>query len=106
MVNGHYAWDEDIPGAEIVAGKGNATPMPDAVDERLIRLWASPQGAPKAAIKGVAPDSADLAPTPARCSRTESIRRAQTSLTVGGWQASRDVSDPRCSRRDRDRYFE
>lgn len=53
VVHGHYAWDENIPGAELIAGKGKATPMPDAVDARLIRLWASPQGAPKAAIAGV-----------------------------------------------------
>ncbi len=26
--------------------------MPGAVEERLIRLWASPQGAPKAAMAG------------------------------------------------------
>jgi len=50
VVSGKYAWNEDIAGAEIVAGKGKATPMPGAVEERLIRLWASPQGAPKAAI--------------------------------------------------------
>ena len=42
VVSGQYAWNEDIPGAEIVAGKGKATPMPAAVQERLIRLWASP----------------------------------------------------------------
>src|ERR1700733_11114063 len=33
VVSGHYAWNEDIPGAEIVAGKGKATPMPGAVEE-------------------------------------------------------------------------
>jgi hypothetical protein len=49
VVSGQYAWDEDIPGAEIVAGKGKATPRPTLLRERLIRLWASPQGAPKAA---------------------------------------------------------
>src|SRR5579863_6978952 len=49
VVSGHYAWNEDIAGAEIIGGKGKATPMPGAVEERLIRLWASPQGAPKAA---------------------------------------------------------
>src|SRR5436190_19027934 len=53
VVSGQYAWNEDIPGAEIVPGKGKATPMPTAVQDRLIRLWASPQGAPKAAILGV-----------------------------------------------------
>ena len=53
VVSGGYAWNEDIPGAEIVPGKGKATPLPAAaVQERLIRLWASPQGAPKAAIAG------------------------------------------------------
>src|SRR5260221_7839180 len=48
------AWDEDIPGAEIVAGKGKATPRPEALEERRIRLWASPHGAAKAAIAGAA----------------------------------------------------
>jgi hypothetical protein len=52
VVSGRYAWDEDIPGAEIMPGEGMATPRPDALDERLIRLWASPQGAPKAALAG------------------------------------------------------
>src|SRR4026208_1104146 len=47
--SGQDAWDEDIPGAEIVAGKGKATPRANLLRERLIRLWASPQGAPKAA---------------------------------------------------------
>src|SRR5580765_2562896 len=54
VVSGEYAWDEDIPGAELVPGKGKATPRPAAVQERLIRLWASPHGAPKAAIAGAA----------------------------------------------------
>ena len=49
VVSGQFAWNEDIPGAEIVPGKGKATPMPAAYAERAIRLWASPQGAPKAA---------------------------------------------------------
>jgi len=52
VVNGVYAWNEDIPGAEIIAGKGKATPMPATVQERLIRLWAGPQGAVKAAMAG------------------------------------------------------
>jgi len=52
VVSGQYAWDEDILGAEIVAGKGKATPRPALLAERLIRLWASPQGAPKAAAAG------------------------------------------------------
>ena len=52
VVSGDYAWDEDVPGAGLVAGEGTATPMADARDERLIRLWSSPQGAVKAALAG------------------------------------------------------
>jgi len=52
VVSGQYAWDEDMLGAEIVPGKGKATPKPALLAERLIRLWASPQGAPKAAAAG------------------------------------------------------
>jgi hypothetical protein len=52
VVSGLYAWDEDTPGAEIGGTKGKATPMPTAVQERLIRMWASPYGAPKAAVAG------------------------------------------------------
>src|SRR5690606_30683684 len=52
VVSWQYAWNEDTPGAEIAGTKGSATPAPAAVQERLIRLWASPQGAPKAALAG------------------------------------------------------
>jgi hypothetical protein len=52
VVSGLYAWDEDTPGAEIGLAKGKTTPMPGTVQERLIRFWASPQGAPKAAVAG------------------------------------------------------
>ena len=52
VVSGLYAWDEDTPGAGIGPTKGKTTPMPATVPERLIRLWASPQGAPKAAVAG------------------------------------------------------
>jgi len=52
VVSWKYAWNEDTPGAEIGATKGKTTPMPATVQERLIRLWASPQGAPKAALAG------------------------------------------------------
>jgi hypothetical protein len=34
VVSGAYAWDEDIPGAELVPGKGKATPMPATIEER------------------------------------------------------------------------
>src|SRR5437773_4467907 len=52
VVSGLYAWNEDTPGAEIGPTKGKTSPMPGTEQERLIRLWASPQGAPKAAVAG------------------------------------------------------
>ena len=52
VVSGLYAWNEDAVGAEIGPMKGKVTAMPNTVQERLIRLWASPQGAPKAALAG------------------------------------------------------
>jgi hypothetical protein len=66
-LSGTSAWDEDMPGAELVPGKGKATPKPAALEERLIRLWASPHGAPKAAIAGAAglPPSESFGQNPA-----------------------------------------
>jgi len=52
VVSGLYAWNEDAVGAEIGPMKGKVTPMANTVQERLIRMWASPQGAPKAAVAG------------------------------------------------------
>src|SRR5262245_43080241 len=52
VLSGAYAWNEDIPGAELIAGKGKATPMPATVEERTLRVWASSQGAWKAAMAG------------------------------------------------------
>jgi hypothetical protein len=53
VLSGAYAWNEDIPGAELIKGKGKATPMAAAIEERMIRLWASPQGALKSALAGI-----------------------------------------------------
>jgi hypothetical protein len=47
-----FAWDEDVIGAGLIPGRGTATPKPDALSERLIRLWSGPQGAVKAAHMG------------------------------------------------------
>jgi len=52
VVSGLYAWNEDVAGAEVGSTKGKAVPTANAVQERLIRIWASPQGAPKAALAG------------------------------------------------------
>jgi hypothetical protein len=52
VVSGLYAWNEDTPGAQIDGSKAKTVPTPGAEQERLVRLWASPQGAPKAAVAG------------------------------------------------------
>ncbi len=51
VLSGAYTWNEDVMGAELT-GEGKATPMPAVVEERMIRLWANPQGAWKAAMFG------------------------------------------------------
>jgi len=86
VVNGEYAWNEDIAGAEIIAGKGKATPMPAAVEERLIRLWASPQGAPKAAIMAAAPN-AELGANPGTLLQNGVMKAGETSLSWEGGKA-------------------
>ena len=53
VLSGAYAWNEDIPGAELIKGKGKATPMAAATRARMIRLWAGPQGALKSALAGI-----------------------------------------------------
>ena len=53
-MSGDYAWDDDIPGAELVPGKGKSTPNRAALTDRRIRLWAGPHGSIKAAIAGAA----------------------------------------------------
>jgi hypothetical protein len=92
VVSETYAWNEDIPGAEIVPGKGKATPMPAALQERLIRLWASPQGAPKAAIAGAAglPTSETFAKNPAVL--LESPRPAAAGMaTTLSWDTGQPI---------------
>jgi hypothetical protein len=87
VVSGQYAWNEDIVGAEIIAGKGKATPMPAAVEERLIRLWASPQGAPKAALTGVS-ETAEWGANPATLLQDGVTTAGRTSLS---WEAGKPV---------------
>jgi hypothetical protein len=91
-MSGEFAWDEDIPGAEIVAGKGKATPRPDALQERLIRLWASPHGAPKAAIAGAAglPPSQSFGQNPAVLVDRQAAAGAKPTTTLT-WQGDRAV---------------
>jgi hypothetical protein len=91
-VSGTYAWDEDIPGAELVPGKGKATPRPAALEERLIRLWASPQGAPKAAIAGAAglPPSQSFGQNPAVLLDRQTTAGAQATTTLS-WEGEKAV---------------
>ena len=91
-MSGQYAWDEDRPGAEIVAGEGKATPRPATLQERRIRLWASPHGAPKAAIAAAAGVSlADaFAQNPATLLDRQAAAGVKGSTTLE-WQGDRPV---------------
>ena len=87
VVSGFYAWDEDAPGAEIGGAKGKATPMPAAVQDRLIRLWASPQGAPKAAVMGTS-DTFWLGANPGTLFDDGLAKVGQTSVA---WESGKPV---------------
>jgi hypothetical protein len=91
-MSGDFAWDEDIPGAEIVAGKGKATPRPATLEERRIRLWASPHGAPKAAIAGAAglPVSESFGQNPAILVDRQAAAGAKPTTTLS-WQGNKAV---------------
>src|SRR5271168_3546412 len=86
VLSGAYTWNEDIPGAELVPGKGKATPMPATVEERMIRLWASPQGAFKAAFAGTS-DPPEMAPRPQRVPADVSMA-GKTSVV---WEGNKPV---------------
>jgi hypothetical protein len=91
-MSGEYAWDEDIPGAEIVPGKGKATPRPEAFQERWIRLWASPHGAPKAAIAGAAglPLSESFGQNPAVLIDRQTAAGVKATTTLS-WQGEKAI---------------
>jgi hypothetical protein len=91
-ISGQYVWDEDIPGAEIIPGEGKATPRPAAFQERLIRLWASPHGAPKAAIAAAAgvPPSESFAQNPATLLDRQAAAGVKPITTLS-WQGNRAV---------------
>ena len=87
VVSGLYAWDEDTPGAEIGPTKGKITPMPAAAQERLIRFWASPQGAPKAAVAGTT-DTFWLGANPGTLVADGVTKAGQTSVS---WDSGKPV---------------
>jgi hypothetical protein len=84
VVSGKYAWDEDKPGAGLVQGEGTAKPMRESVDERLIRLWASPQGAPKAALAGAGIDPLKVFRNPGGLLEEGTSKIGNTSVTWEG----------------------
>src|SRR5688572_27776137 len=84
VVSWQYAWNEDTPGAEIGGTKGKVAAMPAAVQERLIRIWASPQGAPKAALAGTM-DTWTLGANPGTVLADSAATVRNTSVT---WDAA------------------
>lgn len=87
VLSGAYAWNEDIPGAELIAGKGKATPMPATVEERMIRLWAGPQGAWKAAMAGIK-DPPPMTPRPGTEVPANVATAGKTSVV---WEGNKPV---------------
>jgi len=87
VVSGLYAWNEDAPGAEISGTKGKAVSMPATVQERLIRFWASPQGAAKAAVAGTT-ETFWLGANPGTLFADGAAKVGQTSLS---WETGKPV---------------
>ena len=87
VVSGLYSWNEDIAGAEIGPAKGKATPMPAVAQERLIRIWASPQGSAKAAVAGTT-DKFWLGANPGTLFDAGLDKAGQTSVA---WEAGKPV---------------
>jgi hypothetical protein len=86
VLSGAYTWNEDIQGAELVPGEGTTTPMPATVEERMIRLWANPQGAWKAAMAGTQyPSAPDMTGRPAALP-ADVMTVGETSVSWSGGQ--------------------
>jgi hypothetical protein len=83
VLSGAYAWNEDIPGAELIEGRGTATPMAAAMEDRMIRLWASPQGALKPALAGIQ-DPPLFAVRPGTQVLADVMTAGKTSVVWGG----------------------
>src|SRR2546428_5684476 len=87
VVSGLYAWNEDVAGAEIGPTKGRVTPISNAVQERLIRIWASPQGAAKAALAGTT-ETFWLGANPGTLFQDGAAKVGSTSVS---WEAGKPV---------------
>src|SRR6187549_232088 len=83
VVSWQYAWNEDTPGAEIGGTKGKVAAMPATVQERLIRIWASPQGAPKSALAGTM-DTWTLGANPGTVIPDGVMKAGNTSVSFDG----------------------
>ena len=77
--------------------------MPAAVQERLIRLWASPQGAAKAALPA-STETSELGANPGTLLADGVTKAGKTSVSWEARQAGRDVPDSGRSGSDRDRH--
>jgi hypothetical protein len=84
VVSWHYAWNESTPGAEIAGTEGKVAAMPAAVQERLIRIWANPQGAAKSALAGTM-DEWRLGANPATVIPDGVMKAGNTTLS---WDAA------------------
>ncbi|HEY7191019.1 MAG TPA: hypothetical protein VH436_30915 [Vicinamibacterales bacterium] len=87
VVSWQYAWNEDTRGAEIAGTKGKVAAMPAAVQERLIRIWASPQGAAKSALAGTM-DTWRLGANPGTVIADGVMKAGNTSLS---WDSGKAV---------------
>jgi hypothetical protein len=50
VVSDKYAWNESEIGGGLIPGKGTATPVMNAANDRLLQLWLLPYGVVKAAL--------------------------------------------------------
>ena len=87
VVSWQHAWNEDAPGAEIAGTEGTVAAMPGTAQERLIRIWASPQGAPKSALAGTM-DTWTLGANPGTVIPDGVMRAGNTSVS---WEAGKPV---------------
>ena len=87
VVSGLYAWNEDTPGAQIGSTQGKTIPTPGTVQERLVRIWASPQGAAKAAVAGTT-ETFWLGANPGTLFADGVAKVGQTSVS---WEAGKPV---------------
>jgi hypothetical protein len=75
VVADKYAWNEDTPG-------GKATPMPAAVNDRLLQVWLTPVGLAKAAAKAANDNTAKLSTEAGATVMTYPVSGATAKVTL------------------------